>query len=119
MKKPTLLSALAMAAVTAASLTLPATAATASSFNEVNKELRRFHQRETPFQHVHNVERRYNERHHGYNRFAPPRRYRHDNGHHYGHYKHHKRYEYRPVERYRRHHRNDDLRVRIFYDLHL
>ena len=112
MKKPTLLSALAVAVIATASLALPATAS-ASSFR--HEEVKKVH---GDGHRGHDVDRRYIERrrdsrHHGQTRWAPPRHYRqHGYGHRHGH-----RYGHRPIERYRHHH--DDVRLRLFYDLHL
>ena len=123
MKKPNLISALAIVAVTATTLTLPATASASSYTREEVRVVRDDHQRDPNFHRVHNVDRRYIKRHrdyrgHSHSRWAPTRHH-HDRGHHYGHkHKHQQRYDYRPVERHQRRH-NDDLRVRILYDLHL
>ncbi len=125
MKKPNLISALAIAAVTATSLTLPATASATSYTREEVRVVRDDHQRNPSLHRVHDVDRRYIKRHrdyrghgHSHSRWAPTRHH-HDRGHHYGHkHKHQQRYDYRPVERHQRRH-NDDLRVRILYDLHL
>lgn len=123
MKKPNLISALAIAAVAAASVILPGTASAASFKHEESKVMRSEHPGAAKAQLVHYVDR-HDYRGHGHSRWAPSPRYQHDRGRHYGHQKHYRhhehgrRYDYRPVER--RHHRhNDDLRVRIFYDLHL
>lgn len=118
MKKPTLISVLAVAVATASLLSLPASAS-ASSFKDDGAKSLRGGENVHP---VHYSER-YNQRsgkYRGHSNilWAPPR-YRHDRGHHYGEYRQHgRRDDYRPVERY--HHRNnDDLRLRIFYELHL
>jgi Ni/Co efflux regulator RcnB len=121
MKKSTLISALAIAAAATASLALPATASASSFQRDEVRVVHGVHQRETHVLRVHDVDRRYIERHRayrnpGHSRWAPSRDY-HDRGHHYG--QHDKyRYDYRPVQR-ERHHHDDDLRLRIFYDFHL
>ena len=121
MKKPTLISALAIVTVTTASLAIPATVSASSFKREEVKKVHGDHQRDHHDRRGHDVDRRYIERHReyrhpGYSRWAPSRDYR-DRGHHYGHHDKY-RYDYRPVERYRHHH-DDDVRLRIFYDLHL
>lgn len=117
MKKPNLISALAIAAVAAASLSLPATVSADSYRHEETKVVR--HNHDANLRPVHNFDQRHSDsRGHGHTKWAPSRP-RHDRGHHYGHrHQHGERYDYRPVERHQRHH-NDDIRVRIFYDLHL
>lgn len=123
MKKPTLISALAIATLATAGLALPATASASPNKHEETRVVRHDHQRDHNVRRVHDVDRRYIESHrdyrsHGQTRWAPSRHH-HDRGHHYGHQrKHSHRYDYRPVERYRHRH-DDDLRVRIFYDFHL
>lgn len=117
MKKPALISALALAAVAAASLALPASAS-AASFRELaagqgRAEPQRVHERRHDGGDLYNHQRR-DSHHHGSSRWAPSPHYR-DRGH-YGH-RHHYRYGYRPTQHYHRY--NDDLRVRIVYDLHL
>jgi Ni/Co efflux regulator RcnB len=118
MKKPALISTLAFAAIAATSLALPATASASAFQNVVEKQQRGEQHR------VHNVTRHRDDRKHGHTRWAPSPRHSHrghDYGHHYGHHygrQHKHRYDNRPTEHYR-HHRNDDVRVRIFYDLHL
>ena len=130
MKKPTLISSLAVAAIAAASLALPATASASSFMDEATKRVKAEHLREAKALPVHYADRHYDGRRddrrhrdyrrddrrgHGHTRWEPPR-YRHDHGHHYGQHKRDYRYDYRPVERHQHRH-NDDLRVRILYDL--
>ncbi len=121
MKKPNLLSALAIAAVASASLALPATASASSFKHEELKKVHGEHYRDHQGRRDHGVDHRYIGRHRDYRRPGntrwAPSPSRHDRGHHYGHYHGH-RYDYRPVERYRHYH-DDDVRLRIFYDLHL
>ncbi|HEY0720243.1 MAG TPA: hypothetical protein VGE50_03215 [Gammaproteobacteria bacterium] len=139
MKKPTLLSALAIAAVAAASLSLPATASAARLSHEEATVLRGDQPRETYARPVHYIEHRYSDAPaHGHPRWAQSR-YQHDRGYHHGHHhRHAQRYEYRPVVRYEPRYEyrsveryeprvverydsrpSDDIRVRISYDLHL
>lgn len=120
MKKSNLLSALAIAAVAAASLSLPATASAASFKHQETQMVRSDHSRDGHIQKVHNVERRYNKsQRHGHTKWAPSYP-RHSRGQHYErHHRHGKHYDYRPVERHPQRRHNDDFRVRIFYDLHL
>jgi hypothetical protein len=130
MKKSNLIPALAIAAVAATGLSLPATAS-ADAYRHVEKTVvRDDHRRDAPLRPVHNVEHRRSPVHY-------------DRGHHHGHRnKHVHRHDYRPVVRYESRHdyrpveryeprydyhpveryesRPDgDVRVRISYDLHL
>lgn len=120
MKKSTLISTLAVAAITMGSLALPGTASASSFKHDAERAVSsvQHQQRDHNVRRVHDTDRRYTRRHrdHGHTRWAPS--HRHDRGHHHGHRKHVYRYDYRPVERYRHRH-DDDLRVRIYYDLHL
>jgi Ni/Co efflux regulator RcnB len=134
MKKSTLLPALAIATLAAATLSLPATAS-ADTFRHDGRETvaRGDHLRDGHNRPVHGVVRRSSEpRHPDHRGWVQPDRHQYDRGHHYGH--HHRdeqRYEYRPIVRqeYRRYDYrpvevyqvipSDDIRVRISYDLHL
>lgn len=125
MNKPILLPALAIAAVAAASLALPTTAAADTiRYQQTKVVVRGVNPRDLHVRPVHDADRRHGDsRYHGPARWEPPR-YPHDNGHHYGHhhqvrsdYRPLQRYDYRPVVRYQPLHL-DDLRLRISYDLH-
>lgn len=131
MKKPNLLSALAIAAVAVASLSLPATASADSIKHQERTVVRGDHPRDGQLRPVHNAERRYSDsHHHGHTRWAQSR-YQQGRGHHHGHQRRHMhrhevrpverhvyRYDYRPVERYQPHY-DDGIRVQLSYDLHL
>ena len=111
MKKPTLISALTVAVIATAGMALPAGASAATFAGEAVKKVHADNYR--GHRDHRGVDRRYIERHHdyrryGHSRWAPPR-HQHRHGHHYG---HKQGYGYR-------HRYDDDIRVRIFYDLHL
>lgn len=129
MNKPILIPALAIAAVAAASLALPTTAAADTiRYQQTRVVVRDAHPRNAPVRPAHDAGHHYGDsRSHGPTRWEPPR-HPHDNGHHYGHY-YPVRSDYRPVQRYE--YRNDyrpvvryqplhldDLRLRFSYDLH-
>lgn len=116
MNKPTLISALAAAALTA-SFVLPGSASAASFMDQATQQIRG----EQPRDHTprrdegrRDVERRRDDRRQPAQGHWAPSRYRHDYGHQY-------RYRYdrhhRPVVRH--HYPIDDVRLRILYDLHL
>lgn len=124
MKKSKLIPALAVAAVTAASLSLPATAS-ADTYRHVERSVvRDDHRHDAPLRRVHDVEYRRIPVHHDHRHkhvhrhdYRPVERYvpRHE----YRPVEYYvPRHDYRPVERYES--RPDgDVRVRISYDLHL
>lgn len=131
MNKQTLIPALALATLTAATLALPATASADSFKHKETTVVRGDHMRDGNVRRVHDGERRYRhgQQHGPSRRAAAP--HRHNHGHHYGHQHRHPprhdhgpvvRYEpradYRVVERYEPRY-DDNIRVRISYDLHL
>lgn len=133
MKISTMIPTLAIVATAAASLSLPATASADPFRHEVAPVMHGAYPGDAYARPVHD-ERRYSPI-----QYEP--RYQYDRGHHYGHrrpdvYRYDYRpverrdyrYDYRPVERPRIDYRpvevytprlNDDIRVRISYDLHL
>jgi len=132
MKKQTLIPALAIAAVAAASLSLPATASADSFTYKEKTVVRGDHKRDDNLRQVHEVERRHRDSYHQEPpRWVPPRHH-HDHGRHFGYQQRYEprveyrppmvryepRYEYRAVERYEPRY-EDSVRVRISYDLHL